>query len=155
MANDDVSRWRASGDACSAGQTRSSTGVSPARRPENPRLEAATLAVVFLIVGILHHVIPHTSVFWHNFFQWLYYGLAMIAAGRFGLRGGLIAAGAALVGYIPHLARPESTVALGNYSAQLIALFLTSAVVGMVVDRERRRRKQLREFRLCSGKRAG
>src|SRR5581483_6157201 len=31
----------------------------------------------------------------------------------------------------------------GNYSAQLIALFLTSAVVGMVVDRERRRRKQL------------
>ena len=113
------------------------------RRPENASLEAAIIAVLFLIVGVLHHVIPHTSVFWHNFFQWLYYGLAMIAAGRFGLRGGLIAAGAALIGYIPHLAKPESTVALGNYSAQLTALFLTSAVVGMVVDRERRRRVQL------------
>ncbi len=114
-----------------------------ARRPENATFEAAAIAIVFLVVGILHHVIPHTSIFWHNFFQWLYYGLAMIAAGRFGLRGSLVAAIAALIGYIPHLAEPESPVALGNYSAQLIALFLTSAVVGTFVDRERRRRKQL------------
>lgn len=124
-------------------QAGSSEEVLRARRPENATIEAATIAIVFLVVGILHHVIPHTSVFWHNFFQWLYYGLAMIAASRFGVRGGLMAASAALIGYIPHLAEPESPVALGNYSAQLIALFLTSAVVGMFVDRERRRRKQL------------
>lgn len=124
-------------------EKRATPGTLSARRSENSTLEAGVIAILFLIVGTLHHVIPHSSVFWHNFFQWLYYGLSMVAAGRFGLRGGLIAAGAALVGYLPHLAEPESTVALGNYSAQLIALFLTSAVVGMVVDRERRRRKQL------------
>jgi two-component system, NtrC family, sensor histidine kinase HydH len=117
--------------------------TSSAKRFENSTVEAGVIAIVFLIVGTLHHVVPHSTVFWHNFFQWLYYGLAMVAAGRFGLRGGLIAAGAALVGYLPHLAEPESTIAFGNYSAQLIALFLTSAVVGMVVDRERRRRKEL------------
>jgi hypothetical protein len=114
-----------------------------ARSPGNGTLHATLVAGSFLAVGILHHTIPHTSVFWHNLFQWLYYGLAAIAAARFGLRGGLLAAGAALAGYIPHLTEPETPVAFENYFAQLLALFLTSTIIGMLADRERRRREEL------------
>lgn len=115
-----------------------------ARSPGKASLHAAVIACSFLIVGVLHRTIPHASVFWHNFFQWLYYGLAAIAAARFGLRGGLLAAGAALAGYIPHLTAPETPVAFANYSAQLIALFLTSVVIGILADRERSRREQMK-----------
>lgn len=111
--------------------------------PDKARFEGAAIASCFLLVGVLHHVIPHTSVFWHTLFQWLYYALVVFAAARFGLRGGLVASAAAVIGYIPHLADPDSPVALENYSAQLIVLVLTSAVTGMLADRERRRREQL------------
>ncbi len=113
------------------------------KSPGNVNFLVVALAGCFLIVTVLHHTIPHRSVFWHNFFQWLYFGLAMIAAGRFGLRGGLLAAAAALIGYIPHLTEPESNVAFENYSAQLLVLFITSAVIGILTDRERYRRDQL------------
>lgn len=114
-----------------------------AKAPGNAVFHASLIAGSFLVVSTLHHAIPHTSIFWHNFFQWLYYGLAAIAAARFGLRGGLVAAGAAVAGYIPHLTEPETPVAFENYFAQLIALFLTSAIIGMLSDRERRRREEL------------
>lgn len=109
----------------------------------NTILHAALIAGSFLVVFTLHHTIPHTSTFWHNFFQWLYYGLAAVAATRFGLRGGVLAASAALAGYIPHLTEPETPVAFENYFAQFVALFLTSAVIGVLADRERRRREEL------------
>lgn len=121
----------------------SSEKTPSARRPDNSGLEAAGIGASLLFVGVLHHVTPHASVFWHSLFQWLYYGPAVFAAARFGVRGGLIAAAASVIGYIPHFTDPDSTVGIENYFAQLIVLFLISAVTGMFADRERRRRAEL------------
>lgn len=118
-------------------------GRPDVKSSRNAVLHAALVTGAFIVVGLLHQTVPHTSIFWHNLFQWLYYGLAAIAAARFGLRGGLFAAAASLAGYLPHLTEPDTPIAFENYCAQFIALLVTSAVIGRIADRERHRRAEL------------
>ena len=48
------------------------------------------IAASLLAIGFLHHITPHSSLLWHNVFQWLYYLPVVYAATHFGLRGGLV-----------------------------------------------------------------
>lgn len=98
-----------------------------------------------LSIAILHHVTPHSSLLWHNVFQWLYYLPVVYAATYFGLWGGLGAAALAALGYLPHFveASEQNPAFLGVEFAEVVVLFLVSAVTGMLADKEHRRRAEL------------
>jgi signal transduction histidine kinase len=98
-------------------------------------------------IGVLHHITPHSSLLWHNVFQWLYYLPVVYAATYFGLWGGLGAAALAGLGYIPHfLEAAEHTPDLVPVEfAEVAVLFLVSGVTGMLADRERKQRDELQK----------
>ena len=118
---------------------------------ENSELRIGRLYLIAImgavaLIAVAHHLIPHSSLLWHNFFQWLYYVPVIIGAIRFGLRGGVLIALAAGVGYLPHLvAAPKGYPAdyvLVQYAAVFLLLTI-GTITGLLADRERERRRQL------------
>jgi HD-GYP domain-containing protein (c-di-GMP phosphodiesterase class II) len=103
------------------------------------------LIVSALILGLvgLHWVLPNTPGMWHGVhigLRTLFLVPAVLAAVWFGLRGGLLAAGALTLLYAPHLVIAWSgriTENLGQVST-LIAIWVVAVVAGGFVDRERR-----------------
>jgi hypothetical protein len=79
-------------------------------------LEAAILTVAIGAVALLHYITPTTHVWIHPLLQRAYYVPILLAALRFGWRGGLASAALAAASYIPHIvmawkSEPEYTAA--------------------------------------------
>jgi signal transduction histidine kinase len=98
-------------------------------------------------IGVLHQITPHSSLLWHNIFQWLYYLPVVYAATNFGLWGGLGAATLAGLGYIPHFleAAEHSPNLIPVEFAEVAVLFLVSGVAGMLADLEHKQRDELQK----------
>jgi len=92
-----------------------------------------------------HYLTPPEFMLWHNIFQRLYYLPIVYAAVSFGWTGGLAAALASALCYIPHILL---TWAHTHYSmtqyAEIVLFFLVGAVTGVLSDRERKREEELR-----------
>ena len=101
-------------------------------------------ALAILVASVLHYVTPHSRLFLHNLFQKLYYLPIIYAAVTFGWRGGLLAAVASTLCYIPHILtwRHQPYYAMSQY-AELILFFLVGATTGLLADQGRKRRQQL------------
>lgn len=122
-------------------------GEAAAIRPMKSRstaikMVATTLAI--LVASVLHYVTPHSHLLLHNLFQKLYYLPIIYAAITFGWRGGLLAAVAATLCYIPHILtwRHDPDYETSQY-AELIVFFLVGATTGFLADQGRKRRQQL------------
>ena len=97
-----------------------------------------------VVIALIHQLTPHSSHLWHNVFQWLYYLPVVFAATHFGMRGGFLTAAVAALGYIPHfLESDNSPDYLAVQYAEVLVLFLVTAVTGLLADREHQRRAQL------------
>lgn len=93
-----------------------------------------------------HYLTPPEHLLWHNVFQRLYYLPIVYAAIQFGTPGGVLAAAASAVSYIPHIVltwhgwRQYSA----HQYAEIVLFFLVAAVTGALADRSRRRERELR-----------
>jgi len=101
-------------------------------------------ALAILAASVLHYLTPHSRLLLHNLFQKLYYLPIIYAAITFGWRGGLLAAVAATICYIPHILtwRHQPYYAMSQY-AELILFFLVAVTTGLLADEGRKRRQQL------------
>ena len=109
------------------------------------------LAVVASVVGLtaLHYTSGHEhGASPHHLYRRLYYLPILGAAWGWGVRGGLAAAAAVIVAYVPHAfgllglhADPASTV---DKSAEMVLYLAIGLLVGVFVDRERRDAAALR-----------
>lgn len=99
------------------------------------------------MIAVLHDITPHSSLLWHNVFQWLYYLPVVYAATSFGLWGGVGAAALGALGYIPHCleAAEHNPDFVPVQFAEIAVLFLVSAVTGMLADREHKQRGELQK----------
>jgi two-component system sensor histidine kinase HydH len=98
-----------------------------------------------VVVSLLHHLTPLSSLHWHNIFQYLYYLPVAWAALSFGWRGGLATATLAGVSLLPHIIMAAKV--LPDYAIDLaidIPLFCAAGVfTGVLSERERRQREDL------------
>ena len=119
------------------------TGFEAMKVP-SARTKILATALAILVASALHYVTPHSRLFLHNLFQKLYYLPIIYAAISFGWRGGILAAVASALCYIPHILtwRHEPYYAMSQY-AELILFFLVGATTGLLADQGRRRRVQL------------
>jgi two-component system sensor histidine kinase HydH len=101
-------------------------------------------ALAILTASALHYVTPHSHLLLHNLFQKLYYLPIIYAALAFGWRGGLLAAVASTICYIPHILswRHQPIYAMSQY-AELILFFLVGYAAGLLADQGRKQRQQL------------
>lgn len=106
-----------------------------------------TIVAAGVSIAVLHHITPHSSLLWHNVFQWLYYLPVVYAATSFGLWGGVGAAALGALGYIPHCleAAEHNPDFVPVQFAEIAVLFLVSAVTGMLADREHEQRDELQK----------
>jgi signal transduction histidine kinase len=108
-------------------------------------LEAAILTVAIGAVALLHYVTPTTHVWIHPLLQRAYYVPILLAALRFGWRGGLASAALATASYIPHIvmawkSEPEYTAA--QY-VEIGMFFVIAALTGILADHERSQRRRV------------
>ncbi len=105
----------------------------------------STVAAAIVVATLLHMLTPPDRLLWHNVFQRLYYLPIIYAALYFGWRGGLAAAFASALLYLPHIVTvwhhvPQYEM---NQYAEIIVFVLVGSVTGVLADRERRRREEL------------
>ena len=109
-------------------------------RKSNP-VAILGLGGAILLVSTLHFLTPVDDLILHQIYQRLYYIPIILAALRFGWRGGLGAAGLASVSYIPHIAmhwqHQNYDYALNQY-AEITLFFIIGAVTGWLGDQRRR-----------------
>jgi len=108
-------------------------------------LEAAILTVAIGAVALLHYVTPTTHVWIHPLLQRAYYVPILLAALRFGWRGGLASAALATASYIPHIvmawkSEPEYTAA--QY-VEIGMFFVIAALTGILADHEQSQRRRV------------
>ena len=98
------------------------------------------LAGAILLISALHFLTPVNSLILHQIYQRLYYIPIILAAFRFGWRGGLGAAGLASLSYLPHIAlhwqHQNYDYALNQY-AEIGLFFVIGAVTGWLGDQKR------------------
>jgi K+-sensing histidine kinase KdpD len=117
---------------------------------ESGRTKTNWRAIALVTAGIAltsagHYFTPSGQMMWHGVFQRLYYLPVVFAAITFGWVGGLVAALAAGVAYIPHIMITWSGMhhyAMEQYTE--IFMFLAVGVVtGILADRERKRDRSI------------
>ena len=102
-------------------------------------------AAGILLTSAGHYLTPPSLVLWHDVFQRLYYLPIIFAALSMGWLGGLSAAGAAALVYIPHIIMTwgHSTHYARNQYAEIVVFFLVGGLTGLLADRERKRSREL------------
>lgn len=105
------------------------------------RLAVSFLAGTIVLVAALHYVTPVENPVLHQIYQRIYYIPIILAALRYGWRGGLGAATFAALSYMPHILlhwqHQNYEYALNQYAE--IAMFLViGAVTGWLGDQKRR-----------------
>ncbi len=93
-----------------------------------------------------HYLTPPELLLWHNIFQRLYYLPIIYGAISFGMAGGLGAAAASAICYIPHIVLTWHgwRYYSANQYAEIVVFFLVAAVTGILADQSRRRERELR-----------
>ena len=117
---------------------------------DTDRRQATMRAIAFVVAGIAltsagHYLTPPEYRLWHGIFQRLYYLPVVYAAIAFGWVGGLAAAAAAGLLYIPHILTTwshEQHYAIEQY-AEIFMFLAVGVVTGVLSDRERRRKAEL------------
>jgi signal transduction histidine kinase len=117
---------------------------------ETDRTKLNWRAIALVAAGIAltsagHYLTPSSLLLWHGIFQRLYYLPVVFAAITFGWVGGLIAALAAGVVYIPHIMITWSGMhhyAMEQY-AEIFMFLAVGVLTGILADRERKRRIEL------------
>ena len=104
-----------------------------------------TIAILIALTAILHYLTPVDSVVLHQIYQRLYYIPIILASLWYGWRGGLGAALAASLSYVPHIAlhwqHQNYDYALNQY-AEIALFFVIGAVTGWLGDQKRRERER-------------
>ena len=102
-----------------------------------------SICVIVLLVAALHFLTPVDRLVLHQIYQRLYYIPIILASLWFGWRGGLGAALAASLSYIPHIAlhwqHQNYDYALNQY-AEITMFFVIGAVTGWLGDQKHRER---------------
>ncbi|MBE7542897.1 MAG: sensor histidine kinase [Solibacteraceae bacterium] len=115
---------------------------------ERPTLNWRAIALVLAGIALTsagHYLTPRDMRLWHGIFQRLYYLPVVYAAIAFGWIGGLAAAVAAALLYIPHIVMMwghEQHYAMEQY-AEIFMFLAVGIVTGVLSDRERKRRNEL------------
>jgi two-component system sensor histidine kinase HydH len=109
--------------------------------------QAALLTTAIGFVAVLHYSTPTTHVWIHPLLQRAYYVPILLAALRFGWRGGLAFATLAAASYVPHVvmawrSEPEYTAA--SY-VEIGMFFVIAALTGALADHERSQRHRVEE----------
>lgn len=103
------------------------------------------VSLTILLISALHYLTPIDSAVLHQIYQRLYYIPIILAALRYGWRGGLGAALLASLTYAPHIAlhweHQNYNYALNQYS-ELALFFVIGAVTGWLGDQKRRERER-------------
>jgi signal transduction histidine kinase len=92
------------------------------------------------VVSVLHYATSAEHAWLHVAYQRLYYAPIVVGAYWFGVRGGLIAAFAAAVAYVPHIQHTWASnvpYAASQY-AELVLFHLAGLLVGFLADVQRR-----------------
>lgn len=99
------------------------------------------LVVSILVVSTLHYFTPVDNLVAHQIYQRVYYIPIIVAAFRYGWRGGLGAAALAGLSYLPHILMHWQHLyfeyALNQY-AEITLFFVIGAVTGWLGDQRRR-----------------
>lgn len=130
--------------AAQAWPTTGSARIAAMKASISRGLEAVTLMAAISAVALLHYVTPTTHVWIHPLLQRAYYVPILLAALRFGWRGGLASAALAGASYIPHIvmawkSEPEYTAA--QY-VEIGMFFVIAALTGILADHERSQRRR-------------
>ena len=108
---------------------------------KNPTIYVFVLGAMILLISALHFFTPVESLVFHQIYQRLYYIPIILAALRYGWRGGLGAALLASLSYVPHIAlhwqHQNYDYALNQY-AEITLFFVIGAVTGWLGDQKRR-----------------
>jgi two-component system sensor histidine kinase HydH len=121
--------------------------ASPARSNPWRRLEKpGTVAAMIVAVSLLHYNTAMHVHEAHGIYRRLYYFPIILAAFRYGARGGLVAAFATCAFYAPHAFGligfdPAFTL---EKSLEMVLYFAVGLVSGVLVDREHATQRQLR-----------
>lgn len=111
----------------------------------NLTLSVFVLGAGVLLISALHFLTPVESLILHQIYQRLYYIPIILAALLYGWRGGLGAALAASLSYVPHIAlhwqHQNYDYALNQY-AEIALFFVIGAVTGWLGDQKRRERER-------------
>lgn len=118
--------------------------------PERQKTNWAAIALVAAGIAATsagHYLTPPAYLVWHGVFQRAYYLPVVFAAITFGWVGGITAAAAAGLAYVPHIMTAWS--GMRHYEVEqyveIIMFFLVGAVTGILADQERHRRFQLQQ----------
>jgi len=131
----------------------SATGATPsldgdsASGPGHPRWAVPLLGLSLLVVSFCHYLTPAEHYHWHVIYQQVYYIPILLGAVWYGLRGGVIAAAAASVLYIPHILLHWTHVPLYRFSqiVSILMFLIFGALGGHLIDRLRQEREAQRE----------
>lgn len=110
----------------------------------------ALVAAGIALTSAGHYLTPSGLLMWHGVFQRLYYLPVVFAAITFGWVGGLLAAVAAGIVYIPHIMITWSGMhhyAMEQY-AEIFMFLAVGVLTGILADRERKRRIELQHTAL-------
>ncbi|RMF86503.1 MAG: sensor histidine kinase, partial [Nitrospirae bacterium] len=124
------------------------SSAPPAAAPERRRLWGWLVpAVLIAVVTAAHYTASASEHIPHDIFRRLYYLPIILAAFAHGLRGGVVAALAVTAAYLPHalghISRdPAAPVDKGM---ELLLYNVVGLVTGMLVERERREKRQHQE----------
>lgn len=136
-----------SGKAALARSTTGSVKIAAVRALTKSEQQAVILTAAIGAVALLHYVTPTTHVWIHPLLQRAYYIPILLAALRFGWRGGIASAALAAATYIPHIvmawkSEPEYTAA--QY-VEIVMFFLIAALTGILADHERAQRYKVED----------
>jgi signal transduction histidine kinase len=104
------------------------------------------IAASLLIVSALHYGTPRDPAFHslHDVWRRLYYVPIILGAFHYGLRGGLIAALAATLLYLPHVLFQWGGMAHGNQYLEILMFWVIGLITGLLAGELRRRREEAR-----------
>lgn len=125
--------------------TRSGESVRAIERQQRSRLlRPAIIAALAVLTSVAHYFTNPSHFLLHNLYQRLYYVPILLAAGWFGVRGGILVALGCAGLYAPHIMIhwAHSEVYKANQLIELPMFVAIALIVGLVSDREREQRQQ-------------
>lgn len=114
-------------------------------RAKNPSGVSATIVMIVLITAGHYLMDPHDVAF-HNVFRRLYYVPVVLAAFARGLKGGVLAALAASLAYIPHaffMEHHHDPAPAIDKIFEIVLYIVVGAMTGWLVERDRHAREEL------------